>query len=137
MSPTATFSRTKWISSSICFVRLWCTGFLLMYMVDTLSQKTIVADESGQPSSPRRERSHEHSATAFATPWYSASALERETVVCRFEDHETRASPRKMQNPEVERLVSGHPARSASEYAVSVVEVMGRSWIPMVGVPLT
>lgn len=26
-SPTATFSRTKWTSSSTCFVRPWCTGF--------------------------------------------------------------------------------------------------------------
>jgi hypothetical protein len=51
------------------------------------------------------------------TPRYSASALERDTVVCRFEDHDTRESPRNTQNPEVERLVSGHPAQSVSEYA--------------------
>jgi hypothetical protein len=34
-----------------------------------------------------------HSATTLATPRYSASALERETVVCRLEDHEINESP--------------------------------------------
>ncbi|KAL4569172.1 hypothetical protein LXL04_024806 [Taraxacum kok-saghyz] len=37
------------------------------------------------------------SAVALATPLYSASALERETVGWRLEDHETRLSPRKTQ----------------------------------------
>jgi hypothetical protein len=57
-----------------------------------------------------------HSATAFATPRYSASALDLETVLCRFDDHETSESPRNTQNPDVERRVSGHPAQSASVY---------------------
>ena len=51
---------------------------------------------------------------------YSASALDLETVVCRLEDHETRESPRKTQNPDVERRVSGQPAQLASEYTVIV-----------------
>ena len=67
---------------------------------------------------------------------YSASALERDTVVCRFEDHETSELPKKMQNPDVERRVSGHPARSASEYAVIVGVAAVPSWTPSVGVPL-
>jgi uncharacterized Zn-finger protein len=77
----------------------------------------MVALSTEQCSSPSKFRSQEHSATAFMTPRYSASALERDTVVCCFEDHDTRESPRNTQNPEVERLVSGHPAQSASEYA--------------------
>jgi hypothetical protein len=32
--------------------------------------------------------------TALATARYSASALDRETVCCRFEDHKTMLSPR-------------------------------------------
>ena len=81
-----------------------------------MSHNTMVEVSRGLPNSPRRGRSHEHSATVLATPRYSASALDRETVVCRLEDHETRASPRKMQKPEVERRVSGQPAQSASEH---------------------
>jgi hypothetical protein len=56
-----------------------------------------------------------HSVAAFATARYSASALDRDTVGCRFEDHETSESPRKTQKLKVERLVSGQPAQSASE----------------------
>lgn len=55
-----------------------------------------------------------HSATAFATPRYSASVLERDTMVWRFDDHEINESPRKTQNPKVEHLVSGQPPQSAS-----------------------
>jgi len=36
-----------------------------------------------------------HSDVAFATARYSASALERETVGYRFDDHDTKESPRK------------------------------------------
>jgi hypothetical protein len=39
-------------------------------------------------------RSQQHSATAWATARYSASALDRETVVCRLDDQETKLSPR-------------------------------------------
>jgi hypothetical protein len=79
----------------------------------------VAEDDRGlgqwQSSSLRSYRSHVLSATAFATPRYSASALDRETVVCRFDDHERRESPMNTQNPEVEHRVSGHPAQSASE----------------------
>jgi hypothetical protein len=51
----------------------------------------------------------------FATARYSAFALEQETVGYRREDQATRLLPRKTQKPDVDFLVSGHPAESASE----------------------
>jgi hypothetical protein len=45
----------------------------------------------------RSWRSQAHSAAALATPRYSASALDRDTVGWRLLDHETRDAPRKMQ----------------------------------------
>jgi hypothetical protein len=51
-----------------------------------------------------------HSVAAFAMAQYSASVLNRDTVGCRFEDHETSESPRKTQNRKVERRVLGQPA---------------------------
>jgi hypothetical protein len=41
-------------------------------------------------------------------------ALDRETVAWRLEDQDTRLSPRKTQNLDIDRRVSGHPAQSAS-----------------------
>jgi hypothetical protein len=67
-------------------------------------------------------RNQQHFATTFATALYSASALDLDIVGCLFDDHEISDSPRKMQYPDVERLVSGHPAQSASEFAFSSVE---------------
>lgn len=87
-------------------------------------------------SLPRRCRNQEHSTTALAMARYSASALDRDTIVCRLDDHETRELPRKTQNPEVERRVSGRPAQSASEYAVMDDEGAVRSWMLSFLVPL-
>jgi hypothetical protein len=58
----------------------------------------VAVDESA----PRRRtlsswsswRSQVASATPLATAWYSASALDRETTVCRLADQDTRLSPR-------------------------------------------
>jgi hypothetical protein len=61
-----------------------------------------------------------HSAVAFFTARYSASALDLDTVGWRFDDHDTRELPRYTQKPDVERLVSGQPPQSASEYAVTL-----------------
>ncbi|KAJ0513079.1 hypothetical protein HanRHA438_Chr10g0442061 [Helianthus annuus] len=85
----------------------------------------MVASRVGMCNSRRRLRSQLVSAAVFATPLYSASALERETVCCRFDDQETRLSPIKTQNQEVERLESGQPPQSASEYAVSFKDFDG------------
>lgn len=54
-------------------------------------------------------------AKGLAMALYSASALERDTVGWRFDDHDTSESPMKTQKPDVDRMVSGHLAQSASE----------------------
>ena len=86
-----------------------------MYTEDMLSQNATVADGTLYNSSPRSCRSQEHSETALAMARYSASALDLETMVCHLDDHEMKEEPRKTQKPDVERLVSGQPAQSASE----------------------
>lgn len=64
------------------------------YTTLILSQYTTDALMSGQCITSIRFRSQQASATAFAIPLYSASALDRETVYCLFDDHETRFGPR-------------------------------------------
>ncbi|KAL0846697.1 hypothetical protein Bca101_019943 [Brassica carinata] len=62
-----------------------------------LSQYTNVAVVMGHLRSRRRFLIQQVSATTLATPLYSASALERETVSWRFEDQDMRLLPKKMQ----------------------------------------
>ena len=45
---------------------------------------------------------------------YSALAEDLDTIVCFFDFQEINESPRKMQYPVTDPLVSGHDARSAS-----------------------
>ena len=78
-----------------------------------------------------------HSAAALATARYSASALDHDTVGCRLDDHDTKESPRNTQKPDIERRVSGHPAQSASEYAVTARFGEARSKRPCDVVPRT
>ncbi|KAJ0485915.1 hypothetical protein HanLR1_Chr14g0536141 [Helianthus annuus] len=68
-------------------------------------------------------------------PRYSASVLDREIVGWRFEDHEMMLSPVKMQYPEVDRLESGQPPQSASEYAVRAIEDHAEMCMPNPIVP--
>nr|GEV13402.1 cytochrome P450 734A1-like [Tanacetum cinerariifolium] len=78
-------------------------------------QRTKVAVKRGVWSSRRRLRIQDVSATAFATPRYSASTLDRDNVSWRFEDHVRRLSPKKTQYPEIDRRVAGQPAQLASK----------------------
>ena len=71
-SPSWTHCRTKWMSSSMCLVCLWCMGLQDMHTAETLSQYATVAFEMAQWSSPSRCQSQMHSAAAFSTAWYSA-----------------------------------------------------------------
>jgi hypothetical protein len=136
ISPRKTFSLTKWRSISMCLVLWWCTGLLDRYWALTLSQNTMVDRCGTRWSSLSNWRSQTHSATAFATPRYSASALDLEIVACHLDDHDIKLAPKKTQYPEVDRLVSGHPAQSASEYAT--ISKFADLWIirPCFVVPL-
>jgi hypothetical protein len=55
-----------------------------------LLQNVTVVVVTGQSSSPSSCRSQEHSETALAMAWYSPSALDLDTVVWRFDDHDIR-----------------------------------------------
>lgn len=107
-------------------VHLYVFGSLMLNRVGRhVNRADIVsinnsALESRRRSSRSRFLSQQVSTTAFATPRYSASALERETTFCRLEDHEIRLYPRKTQYQDVDRRDEGQPPQSASEYAISL-----------------
>ena len=83
-SPNWIRSRTKWQSISICLVRSWKTGLAEMWRADWLSQRSSIGWPRWTPKDVRRLRSQTSSLVVIAMARYSASAEERETVVCFF-----------------------------------------------------
>jgi hypothetical protein len=115
ISPSKTLSRTKWRSISTCFVLWCCTGLLAVYTrshYHSRQWKILAVEDSVHEVAV--VGSQLTSATSFATPLYSASALDRDNVLS-FRGPGTKLLPKNTQYPEVERRVSGQPTQSASE----------------------
>ena len=125
--PDCTFSRTKWQSISMCFVRSWNTRFAAIWRAAWLSQQRIAGFEWLTPSSFSNERSQVSSQVAFAIDLYSASADDLETVCCFFDFQEIKESPRNTQKPLTDLLLSRQPAQSESAKAFNwISELEGK-----------
>ena len=74
-----------------------------------LSQEMIGGCDKEIPRSRRTNVSQDNSAVVEDKARYSASALERATVLCFLALQEIQVSPRKVQKPVVERRVDGQP----------------------------
>ena len=85
--------------------------------------------------SRRRKVSQVIYAALDARDRYSTSALDLETLGCRFEDHEIQLAPRKIQYPDVLLLVFMLPAQSASQKPVRRRELCLKNLIPCSIVP--
>ena len=64
--------------------------------------------------------SHTISLVTMAIALYSDSAEDLDTTCCFLHFQEIKESPRKIQNPKTDLLVSGHAAQSASQYDLSL-----------------
>lgn len=73
-------SRTKWQSTSMCFVRLWKTGLVVICMVPWVSQCRWTRRGWEIPRSRSNCQSHLSSQHVTAIDRYSASAEERKIV---------------------------------------------------------
>jgi len=70
----------------MCLVLLWKTGFLVIAIVDILSQKSVVGSLLSCCRSPSILLSHTASHAALATTMYSASAEDGAVVACFLDD---------------------------------------------------
>ena len=82
MAPFCISSRTKWQSTSICFVRSWKMGLAAMCKAAWLSQYKCVGSECITPRVDNNPFNHFNSQVVVAMDLYSASTEERYTVCC-------------------------------------------------------
>lgn len=101
-----TFSLTKWISNSMCFVRAWRIGLCASKTTLRLSQSSIGV-WYWTWSSVNRDSCQRSSEVVCAMLLYSASVLDLATKGYFLELQDTRFGPTKMHVPDVERLSSG------------------------------
>ena len=122
MKPAASFSRTKWLSISICFVLSWKVGLEAMLIAAWLSQKRSACVETSTWKSFNNWCIHINSLVVEANARYSASAEDLKIVVCFLAFHETKELPMTMQKPVTDFLVSKQDLQSASEMAFTWME---------------
>ena len=84
-SPLSTLSRTKCWCTAMCFIVLWCIGFLDIPIHPVLSSWMIVGPFCEYPNSLMRRRSQTASLAAWLAAMYSASVDEVATHPCCLE----------------------------------------------------
>lgn len=112
--PLAICSRTKYKSISMCFVRECWIGLADSEIVIILSHQIVGFLGLSIWSSRSSDWIHKSSVAVLATDLYSTSILERETVGCFLEHHDTGFGPIKMQQSVVDLRSSWSEAQSAS-----------------------
>jgi hypothetical protein len=70
------------------------------------------------------------SVVVFVRDLYYASVLDQDTVTCLLELQEIRLGPRKTANPPVDCRSLGHPAQSASENPLRVIDEYLTNFMP-------
>jgi len=114
-TPAWTFSLTIWQSISKCLVRSWNTRLAAMWIALRLSQYITGFFVHWIFKSFIKYNSHCISHEVEASALYSASEEDLDTVSCFLVLHETSDLPMKKHWPDMDLLVSLHPAQSASE----------------------
>src|SRR5579859_5982594 len=99
---------------SMCFVREWFTGLFTNLMALSLSHKRGIFVCS-QPKSLRVCFIQSSWAQQAPAATYSASAVDKATLFCFLELHDTKDRPRNWQVPDVLLRSTFQPAQSASE----------------------
>ena len=112
--PATNFSRTRWQSISICLVCSLIIGLWAIRIAAMLLHNIRVDFVNEMCSSLRNLVSQNNSSTEAAILWYSASAVDLETMSCFLDLQATREEPRKIPYPELECRVSRQEPQSES-----------------------
>ena len=109
ISPFCWWSLMKWCLMSMCLVLECWTGLLVILIALSLSHSngTLLR---WIPKSLNVDLIHNNCAQQLPALIYSASAVERATLFCFFDDHDTKDLPNNWQVPLVLFLSTLHPA---------------------------
>ena len=122
MSPLVTFFLTKWMSTSMCFVRAWWTRLEAKASAPELSHLMTRGEGKKIWSSLRSILSQYISVVARDKAQYSTYVLDLETICCFLANQEIKFEPKYIPNLVVDRLSSGLPAQSESQNVVMARE---------------
>ena len=114
----STLSRTKWTSTSMCFVRTCATGFASMQVAPMLSHHITRHEKLGTCSSFSKPYSQVTIVTMWANALNSNSMLKLATTFCLHELHKIMLGQRKTQKPLAKLWSSTQLAQSAFEKLV-------------------
>lgn len=92
-----TLSLMKWASISMCLVLAWKIGLVARCPILMLSHQIMGAEKHWQCNSFNRDCYHVSFAVQCTSAWYFDLVLNRSTIFCFLEDHETRFSPKNTQ----------------------------------------
>ena len=90
-----------------------------MYKATLLSQQREFACLCSNPKVLSNAMSHTFSLVTVAIALYLDSTEDQDTTYCFLHFQEIKESPKKIQKPKMDLLVSGQAAQSASQYALS------------------
>src|SRR6201992_1003076 len=115
MTPDSTTSLSQYHLRSRCFILPWCSGFLDTEMADWLSMSKVGVEVGEYPSSPINCLIHNISLEASTAAIYSASVVDRATMVWSLLLQLTAPVPNLTKYPPVDLPLSVLPPWSESE----------------------
>ena len=109
-TPFSTHSLSQCQRMSMCFILVWCSGFLATHTADLLSTYIVEGADMPYPTASKNWRTDTASWPAWHAATYSASVDKSATIGCSLLDHDIAPVPIFITIPEVDFAESESPA---------------------------